>query len=539
MKISRKLPIGFAAVTLVVACAGFFGMQQLNSSIDTYRGAIAASGNAQAAEALLAHFRKQIQEWKNTLLRGKDEAEREKYWKAFQKAEAEVDQQVGELLQKMPAGEARELVDSFGKAHRQMGADYRAGFEQFAAAEFDSSAGDKAVKGKDRAPADLLAKVQDRISADTVASVAAADAAAKRATALSFALMVLGSVIAITAGILVSRSITRPLNKAVKVAQDVAAGDLRTSIDVRSDDETGQLLDALKHMTASLQRIVGQVRSGAHSIATASDEIARGNMDLSSRTEQQAGAIEETASSMEELTSTVRQNADNARQASQLAISACDVAAKGGEVVERVVGTMDSISHSSKKIVDIIGVIDGIAFQTNILALNAAVEAARAGEQGRGFAVVAGEVRTLAQRSAAAAKEIKALIGESTQCVEAGNLLVGEAGATMGEIVASVRRVMDIMSEISAASSEQGLGIEQMNQAVAEMDTTTQQNAALVEEAAAAAQSLREQTIALTDVVSLFKIDEPAANTAPASARRQAANGAPRLGLGGEAWKAA
>ena len=508
MKLSRKLPLGFAAVTLLVACAGFFGVAQMNRSVDTYRIAVAEAGQAQQVQFLLSEFRKQLQEWKNTLLRGKDDEQRKKYWDAFQKSEAEVDTQVKAVLAQLPAGEVRELVTRFGAAHAAMGQDYRRGFADFSAAGFDAAAGDAAVKGKDRAPAELLNKAEKAMSARSAASAALAGDVGARATFLSYLFMLLGSVAAVVAGVLVSRSITRPLGEAVEAARNVAAGDLRTQITIRSDDETGQLLLALKEMSSSLNRIVHQVRGGAETIAAASDEIARGNMDLSSRTEMQAGAIEETASSMEELTSTVQQNADNARQASQLAVSAVDVAARGGQVVEQVVGTMESINASSRKIVDIIGVIDGIAFQTNILALNAAVEAARAGEQGRGFAVVASEVRNLAQRSATAAREIKALIGESVDCVEAGNRLVGEAGMTMGEIVASVRRVMDIMGEISAASQEQGAGIAQVNGAIGEMDAATQQNAALVEEAAAAAQSLREQTVALTEVVGVFKLDE-------------------------------
>ena len=508
MKLSRKLPLGFAAVTLLVACAGFFGMSQMNRSVDTYRQAVAMEGQAQKVEALLAHFRKQLQEWKNTLLRGKDEGERARYWTAFQNNEAEVAAQVAALLAALPDGEVRALVARFGAAHTQMGVDYRRGYQDFVAAGFDAAAGDVAVKGKDRAPAELLVQAEEKMSALSAASVQQADAVGARATTLSYSLMLIGALAAAAAGVLVSRSITRPLDEAVEAARSVAAGDLRTAITVRGDDETGQLLLALKEMAASLQRIVLDVRGGAETIAVASHEIAQGNLDLSNRTERQAGALEETASSMEELTSTVRQNADNARQASQLAVSACDVAAKGGQVVEQVVGTMASISASSRRINDIIGVIDGIAFQTNILALNAAVEAARAGEQGRGFAVVAGEVRTLAQRSALAAKEIKDLIGESSACVEAGNRLAGEAGLTMSEIVDSVRQVMDIIGQISAASSEQSQGIAQVNQAVTEMDSATQQNAALVEEAAAAAQSLREQTVALTEVVSLFKVED-------------------------------
>ena len=304
-----------------------------------------------------------------------------------------------------------------------------------------------------------------------------------------------------------ARNIVDPLRQAVALARRVAQGDLTAKVQLTSKDETGQLLGALKDMNEALVRIVGEVRLGADTIATASSQIAAGNLDLSSRTEQQASSLEETASSMEELTSTVKQNADNARQANQLAASASEVALKGGAVVSRVVDTMASINDSSKKIVDIIGVIDGIAFQTNILALNAAVEAARAGEQGRGFAVVASEVRSLAQRSAAAAKEIKTLIGDSVEKVDAGARLVDQAGATMGEIVDSVRRVTDIMSEITAASQEQTAGIEQINQAINQMDQVTQQNAALVEEAAAAAASLQDQAGNLAQVVSVFQFD--------------------------------
>jgi len=318
------------------------------------------------------------------------------------------------------------------------------------------------------------------------------------------------------------RAIARPMHDAVQIARSVAAGDLTQRIHVDSTNETGQLLQALKDMNDSLLRTVGAVRRSTETITVASGEIASGNADLSSRTEAQAGSLEETASSMEELTSTVKQNADNARQANQLVVSASEIATRGGNVVSQVVTTMGSIKESSRKIVDIIGVIDGIAFQTNILALNAAVEAARAGEQGRGFAVVAAEVRNLAQRSAGAAKEIKALIGDSVGKVDSGSALVDEAGTTMDEIVASVRRVADIMSEITAASQEQSDGIEQINQAITQMDEMTQQNAALVEEAAAAAQSMQDQAVELSRSVSTFRLDDhghaaPAPTSAPTS----------------------
>jgi methyl-accepting chemotaxis protein len=307
---------------------------------------------------------------------------------------------------------------------------------------------------------------------------------------------------------MLTRSITLPLSQAVEMAESVASGDLTRHIEVTRTDEIGQLLMALKHMNDSLVQIVGDVRSGTQTIATASSEIASGNLDLSSRTEEQASSLEQTAASMEELTSTVKQNADNARQANQLAISASEVAVKGGMVVSEVVDTMGSINSSAKKIVDIIGVIDSIAFQTNILALNAAVEAARAGEQGRGFAVVASEVRSLAQRSAAAAKEIKALIDDSVYKVDAGAKLVDQAGVTMHEIVESVKRVTDIMGEITAASQEQTSGIEQVNKAITQMDQVTQQNAALVEEAAAASESMQQQAANLAQAISVFKLDD-------------------------------
>ncbi|MET3133067.1 methyl-accepting chemotaxis protein [Oxalobacteraceae bacterium GrIS 1.11] len=349
---------------------------------------------------------------------------------------------------------------------------------------------------------------QKQARAKSSAEQTAAIYAASRTFMLA---LVLGSAASgLALGILITRSLTAQLGGepcyAADVAGAIAQGNLTVAIDTHRNDRSSMLF-AMKAMRDRLVEIVSQVRAGTDTIATASSQIAAGNLDLSSRTEQQASSLEETASSMEELTSTVRQNADNARQANALAASASEVAGKGSAVVGRVVETMQSINAASKKIADIIGVIDGIAFQTNILALNAAVEAARAGEQGRGFAVVASEVRNLAQRSAGAAKEIKELIGASVKQVESGARLVGEAGATMGEVSSSVQRMTAIMAEISAASHEQSAGIEQINQAITQMDQVTQQNAALVEQAAGAAAAMEAQASALTGVVSIFTLD--------------------------------
>ena len=343
--------------------------------------------------------------------------------------------------------------------------------------------------------------------------VAAGERSAELARNTTVFILALASAIAlVSVGVAAfsTRSITRPLNRAVTIAEQVAAGDLSARIISESQDETGQLMRALDHMNTSLQRIVGDVRQGTVAIASASSEIASGNSDLSVRTEEQASSLAQTSSAMDELTRIVRQNAENAQQANQLASAASEIAIQGGQAVAQVVDTMGAIDSSSRKIVDIISVIDGIAFQTNILALNAAVEAARAGEQGRGFAVVAGEVRTLAQRSATAAKEIKTLINESVAKVEQGSKLVSSAGGTMDHVVTSVRRVSDIIGEITSASHSQSEGIEEVNRSIHRMDGVTQQNAALVEQAAAAAESMQNQAHSLAEVVSVFKIDATA-----------------------------
>jgi methyl-accepting chemotaxis protein len=378
----------------------------------------------------------------------------------------------------------------------------------------DAAAGERAYTDVFApAAAAYQAKVKQLLSMqrkniDQMASdIDASHAQGMRLTLLLGALLV---GIAVMAVMMISRSITSPLAQALNVAKMVAAGDLTAAIDQSGKDEIGELMRALDEMNQALRKIVGQVQHGTRLISTAAGEIASGNLDLSSRTEQQAGSLEETAASIEQLSSTVKQNAENARQANQLALDASDVAVKGSGMVSQVVETMGEINASSKKIVDIISVIDGIAFQTNILALNAAVEAARAGEQGRGFAVVASEVRSLAQRSAAAAKEIKTLIHDSVERVDFGAGLVDRAGTTMQEMVASVKRVTDIMAEISVASQEQSAGIEQINKAINEMDNVTQQNAALVEEAAASSQLLEDQAEKLARAGSQFNLGNQA-----------------------------
>jgi len=358
--------------------------------------------------------------------------------------------------------------------------------------------------------ATLSDRLAEHVAVNRAGAVGATDAAAANYHAAFIAtvvLMLLALAVATFTAWLITRSITGPIGRCVEIAQTVARGDLSSRIDVQGQDELALLLGSLKDMNTKLAQVVGQVRNTSESIATGSAQIAAGNTDLSSRTEQQAASLEETAASMEELTTTVKQNADNAEQGNVLASNASHIAQRGGEVVRQVVETMREISDGSARVGDITSVIEGIAFQTNILALNAAVEAARAGEQGRGFAVVAGEVRTLAQRSANAAKEIKELIDASTRQVSEGAKLVADAGNTMDEVVHAVKRVTDLMAEIAAASTEQRTGIEQVNQAVMQMDTVTQQNAALVEEASAAAQSMAAQSSGLRELVSIFRID--------------------------------
>ena len=366
------------------------------------------------------------------------------------------------------------------------------------------------------------------LSAATAAEATALETTAQRFRNFIATVALLGGAVALITVVLIIRSLNSGLREGLAAAQALARGELGHNIDIRSKDEMGQLLQALADMAQNLRSLVGEVAAGAHTVADTSGQIAQGNLDLSQRTEQQASTLEETASSMEELTSSVTQNAQNARDASQLAVKASDVARKGGQVVGQVVSTMNGISESSRKIADIIGVIDGIAFQTNILALNAAVEAARAGEQGRGFAVVAAEVRNLAQRSAAAAKEIKTLIGDSVDKVAAGTKLVDAAGQTMEEIVGSVKKVSDLIAEIAAASQEQSSGIGQVNTAVTQMDQVVQQNASLVEEATAATESMKQQAGSLLQLVSRFRLGATDLGRAVPERARESRKATPR-----------
>jgi methyl-accepting chemotaxis protein len=479
--------LSFVAYQSISKLAGEWGTFR-STTLEQYKAV--SKGNIKLGDAI-HHF-------KNYLLRGKD------YEQKFLSDLEGIDEAMA-----MYTKSHNDSTDRENHALMQIreGANaYRAAMKQ--AVEMKNAGAkieeiDKSIKGADKELGTALAELNAVILEETeVVSLNITNTAANGIqTIVVISLLVI--VISIVVSWLTAIAITRPLKEAVDVANAVAKGDLTQRIEVKSKDEVGQLLQTLKDMNESLAGIVTEVRGSTDSITTASQEIAQGNADLSQRTEEQASSLEETASSMEQLTSTVRQNAENAKQANQLATNASDIAAKGGHVVGEVVETMSSISTSSKKIVDIISVIEGIAFQTNILALNAAVEAARAGEQGRGFAVVATEVRNLAQRSAAAAKEIKTLIGDSVEKVDIGAKQVDQAGATMN----------------AAASNEQTAGIEQVNQAITQMDEVTQQNAALVEEAAAAAESMREQANGLYVAVSVFKLGRGKGGERPGAAK--------------------
>ncbi|MFK3739836.1 methyl-accepting chemotaxis protein [Massilia sp. TN1-12] len=537
MKIGVRLGLAFAAVlalTALLAGIGALRLQQVGNAVDEMDGTIR---KLRLADSWLAGSRTN-RALVDARLRARD-AQDKAAIAARMKANSAAISKAKEELEKL-------VVRPEGKALLAEIAEKRSAYvaaRDDVFARQDGGADDAAVHRlaeEKMSPAltaydDAVARLAERQRAMFEEAQDQVDGLTSSGQQLMAAAGVMALAIGAVMAWLLARSITRPLRRAVDLANAVAGGDLSSRIEVDARDETGELMTALQRMNDNLNTLVARVRSGADSIATAAAEVATGNHDLSVRTEQQAGALEESASSMEELTSTVKQNADNAAQGNRMAASASDIATRGGDVVAQVVGTMGAINASAHKIVDIISVIDGIAFQTNILALNAAVEAARAGEQGRGFAVVAGEVRTLAQRSAAAAKEIKALIDDSVDKVGIGARLVDEAGATMQEVVASVRQVTGIMGEISAASGEQSAGIDQVGQAIMQMDQVTQQNAALVEQAAAATESMQEQARDLAEAVSVFKLahgSQAAAVPASAPAVRVAARperSAPRM----------
>ncbi|RZT09640.1 methyl-accepting chemotaxis protein-1, serine sensor receptor [Duganella sp. CF402] len=504
MKLSLKLPLAFIAVLLVAIVAGLTGIYSLNRVVVDSGNTVQDNFARERAVGYIAvAYKAEVLHWKNMLLRSADAASQQQEWSAYLAAEAEVDSKARAVLAQLD-GDARRTMTRFVELHAQQRARYTAARAMLA--DGGPAAADASVRGIDVEPANLLAESIGLLTKSSAAITEEAAASGSHTVTVTTVLMLVLAAVVVAASLALSRAIINPLQRALAVAQAITRGDLSGRKPPPRPDELGQILTALGEMTASLHRIVTQVRGGTEAIVAASAEIEAGNADLSARTEQQAGVLEETAASIEELTATVRQNADNADQARELAAGAAAVAQRGGEAVAQVVATMSGIQKAGQEMGTIIATIDGIAFQTNILALNAAVEAARAGEQGRGFAVVAGEVRTLAQRSAEAARQIKGLIEASSEQIEQGGVLVDRAGATMTELVGSVSRVSDIIAEISHASQEQRAGIEQVNHAIGDMDQVTQQNAALVQQSAAAAGAMREQAAGLAKVVDVFEL---------------------------------
>ena len=514
VKSRLMLLIGFMSALFALAMA--YSWYALPRAGDHLAGVLQLSDAVEKAGDLArrtqVEFKSEVQQWKNILIRGGDEKDFELHRDAFNNHAGIVQEHLNLLITMMTTiglntAEASETLAEHEVLHRKYLdalTGYRANDKERAQLV------DRSVRGIDRAANLRIEALVEKIRArgEEISKEALVAAGAERQKLLTWLVSIAALTIglAAAAGLLITATIVGPLKDAMKVAQQVAAGDLTTRIDVRASDETGQLLRSLGEMNESLARLVGEVREGSDRVLSASTQIASGNSDLASRTEEQASNLEETAASIEQLTSTVNNNADNAKKADDLATTATRVAKKGGAVVDQVISTMTEIQASSKKISEIIGVIEGIAFQTNILALNAAVEAARAGEQGRGFAVVASEVRNLAHRSAVAAKEIKSLITDSVRRVNGGTDLVSDAGLIMTEVVQSVARVSDTIAQIASATREQRTGIDQVNTAVNQLERVTQQNAALVEESTAAAENLKEQAEKLTQMVTVFKL---------------------------------
>ncbi|MFC0350199.1 methyl-accepting chemotaxis protein [Undibacterium danionis] len=521
LKIAAKLIFGFIAVLLLTCFLGIFSIFELTNlnratneiGTDLMPSSIAGMGMKESVSRMRSQ--------EAQLASAENPEEAKKYAERTNEAADTFRKNHAAFLKNADTAEDKKALDElllafneYAQISNKMGNLAKEGKTQEAIAILRKESSDSNKKMRT-----LLDKIVDVQLVAGQAAVNNSQTLFLNARMMIIIAMIASIAIGFSMAIWLARIVSTPLKSAVELAQSIAAGDLTQTVEAESTCETGQLIRALSEMNTSLLTVVSEVRAGTEQINSAAIEIANGNLDLSSRTEEQASSLEETASSMEEITSTVKHNSDNARQANILSQTATSIAEKGGSVVSEVVSTMTSINESSKKIVDIISVIDGIAFQTNILALNAAVEAARAGEQGRGFAVVASEVRSLAQRSASAAKEIKELINDSVEKVGQGTRLVDSAGSTMQEVVDSVKRVSDIISEITAAGQEQTSGIEQINQAIIQMDSVTQQNSALVEEAAAAAATLQEQSANLVQVVSVFKLDQNAYTPPKAAVR--------------------
>ncbi|HUP29518.1 MAG TPA: methyl-accepting chemotaxis protein [Usitatibacter sp.] len=544
-----KVLLLVASAMAFVLAVSIFSLNRLYGSIEELDRV--AREDFQVQQLVLrahGHFKQQVQEWKNVLLRGREPTALARHWAAFEAAEKDAAAAAREARAGTSSEQVRTQLQGFIEAHKAAGERYRKGLEAYKAAGNDPYVGDKLVEGVDRLATTALLQAVGKAEDNGARSVMSAVKSAETVHRLGVVALVAAMLLALVAlWLFMRRAVLDPLKSAARFAERISQGDLTAEIRSNSRDEAGQLMMALGRMNTELATVVSQVRSSAEAVVTASEQVSAGTTDLSQRTEEQASSLEETAASMEELASTVRQNADNAHQADELARNASKRAEQGGREVVNVVVTMGDISASAKRIADIISVIDGIAFQTNILALNAAVEAARAGEQGRGFAVVASEVRSLAQRSAQAAKEIKDLIGASVGKVEAGTRLVEQAGDTIQALVIDVKRVSELMESIAEASAEQSRGVQQVNKTVTQMDKVVQQNAAAVQESASAADGMRRQAEALVHSVSTFQLTieeridagarhapRPAAEAEPAPQRPAAPREAARSVARGE-----